>query len=472
MKAIKVSNPSRLCLFGEHQDYLGLEVVAVAINLRFSAEVTPREDSIIKIKIRDEKLDTLNVENTEGLYQEYLTDISKPIVYDSQEDFMRSTINVMLKKGYELRGFDIKMDSQIPIGKGMCSSSTMVVAIVKALLEGIGHPDAKNPYVIAQIAFDAEVAEFGHPGGMMDQYASALGGLINLKFANGTEAFPIERSLPGAFILFDSLERKDTLNVLAASKIPTLEGLEILKPYGIRGIDHLAFGDADLSLLDKLDDFRKKKVLTNIDNYKILKKGIELLKREGDIDKELGGLQVQHTDVQNFVVLIDGESAHSAVVDRLCVALAHQQLVDGEVLHQRGTGADRLALEGYNVALTVLADLPLAHALHHFKLVLFFIVVRNIRNTQKQSFSVFGFRIVFLIARPTLVDRFYLDKVFVIWYVLHIVLPDKFLFIVLFIASFFDKKFITHSFWQNRSLPARRCISALSRFAAGQISPP
>ena len=79
-KTIKVSNPSRLCLFGEHQDYLGLEVVAVAINLRFSAEVTPRDDSIIRIKIRDEKLDTLNVENTEGLYQEYLTDISKEIV--------------------------------------------------------------------------------------------------------------------------------------------------------------------------------------------------------------------------------------------------------------------------------------------------------------------------------------------------------------------------------------------------------
>ena len=310
--AIKVSNPSRLCLFGEHQDYLGLEVVAVAINLRFSAEVTPREDSIIRIKIRDEKLDTLNVENTEGLYQEYLTDISKEIVYDSDEDFMRSTINVLLKKGYKLRGFDIKMDSEIPIGKGMCSSSTMVVAIVKALLEGIGHPDAKDPYKIAQIAFDAEVAEFGHPGGMMDQYASALGGLINLKFANGTEAFPIKRSLPGAFILFDSLERKDTLNVLAASKIPTLEGLEILKEYGIKGIDHLAFGGADVSLVDKLDDFRRKKVLTNIDNYKILKKGIELLKSDGDIDEELGRLIYAH-----HKNLRDGLGISTATIEKI-----------------------------------------------------------------------------------------------------------------------------------------------------------
>ncbi len=310
--SIKISNPSRLCLFGEHQDYLGLEVVAVAINLRFSAEITPREDSIIRIKIRDEKLDSLNCENTEGLYQEYLTDISKEIVYDSNEDFMRSTINVLLKKGYELRGFDIKMDSEIPIGKGMCSSSTMVVAIVKALLEGIGHPDAKNPYIIAQIAFDAEVAEFGHPGGMMDQYASALGGLINLKFKTGTEAFPLERKLDGVFILFDSLERKDTLKVLAASKIPTLEGLEMLKPYGVEGIEHLAYGGADLSLVDKLDDFRRKKVLTNVDNYKILKKGIELLNSDGDIDEELGKLIYAH-----HKNLRDGLGISTATIEKI-----------------------------------------------------------------------------------------------------------------------------------------------------------
>lgn len=332
-RVIKVSNPSRLCLFGEHQDYLGLEVVAVAINLRFSAEITPRDDSIIAIRIRDEKLDTLNCENTDGLYQEYCTDISKEIVYDSDEDFIRSTINVLLKKGYELCGFNIKMDSEIPIGKGMCSSSTMVVAIVKALLEGIGHPDAKDPYKVAQIAFDAEVAEFGHPGGMMDQYASAIGGLINLKFKNGTEAFPIKRELNGVFILFDSLERKDTLNVLAASKIPTLEGLEQLKQYGIMGIDHLAFGGADVSLVDKLDDFRRKKVLANMDNYKILKRGIELLSSEGNIDEELGRLISAH-----HKNLRDGLGISTATIEKILDCAIKSGAYGGKINGSGGGG--------------------------------------------------------------------------------------------------------------------------------------
>jgi len=49
--SIKVSTPSRICIFGEHQDYLGLEVIAQAIDLRFYAEADEREDKILDIKI-------------------------------------------------------------------------------------------------------------------------------------------------------------------------------------------------------------------------------------------------------------------------------------------------------------------------------------------------------------------------------------------------------------------------------------
>ena len=94
---IKVSTPSRLCLFGEHLDYLELEVIAVAINLRFSARITPRDDSVIRIIIRDESLDRLNIQNDKELYQEYEVDFSQPIVYRNQEDFYRSTVNTLLK---------------------------------------------------------------------------------------------------------------------------------------------------------------------------------------------------------------------------------------------------------------------------------------------------------------------------------------------------------------------------------------
>jgi len=77
-RKVFVSTPSRICLFGEHQDYLGLEVIASAINLRFYAQATEREDSLIRIRIRDEKLNFLGVENSDGLYEEKVIDISSP----------------------------------------------------------------------------------------------------------------------------------------------------------------------------------------------------------------------------------------------------------------------------------------------------------------------------------------------------------------------------------------------------------
>lgn len=331
---IKVSTPSRLCLFGEHQDYLELEVIAVAINLRFSARITPRDDSVIRIIIRDESLDRLNIQNDKELYQEYEVDFSQPIVYRNQEDFYRSTVNTLLKNGYPLRGFDVKMDSQIPIGKGMCSSSTMIVALIKALLEGIGHPDAKDPERIAYLGFVAEVAEFGNPGGMMDHYTSALGGLVHLDFTGGeTHPARLGGALGGRFILFDSLERKDTIRVLASSKIPTLEGLKELEPFGVHSIRDFVIGSADPALTGRLDEFHARKVLANIDNYRILRQGLEVLSAPQVDDQKLGELIYRH-----HVNLRDGLGISTPTVERILDTALENGALGGKINGSGGGG--------------------------------------------------------------------------------------------------------------------------------------
>lgn len=291
---IRVSTPSRLCLFGEHLDYLGLEVIAVAINLRFSAKITKRDDSLIKIRIRDASIDTLNVENTEGLYDSFEFDMAKPITYENNRDYLKSTVNVLLRAGYKLTGADIQMDSEIPIGKGMCSSSTMIVVLTKALLSSIGHEDAENPEKIAHLAFDAEVTEFGEPGGMMDHYTSALGGLVNLSFPNGeTEVYPIDGKLGGRFILFDSLQQKDTTRVLGNAKTPALEAIASLAPYGITSVKDFV-DDEKLPLLDKLDEDHKRVLSAAVDNYRILLEAKELLKADVIDDAKIGALISRH----------------------------------------------------------------------------------------------------------------------------------------------------------------------------------
>lgn len=291
---IRVSTPSRLCLFGEHLDYLGLEVIAVAINLRFSAEVKKRDDSIIRIRIRDASIDTLNAENDKGIYQTYEIDTKQPIVYENNRDYLRSTIRVLLGQGYPLCGMDIKMDSEIPIGKGMCSSSTMIVALTRALLEGIGHEDAENPEKIAHLAFSAEVTEFGEPGGMMDHYASALGGLVNLSFPSGeTHVKRLSGALGGKFILFDTLQQKDTTRVLGNAKAPALKAISLLAPYGIKSVRDFT-DDAKLPLLEKLEEPYRKVLTAAVDNYRILLEAKTLLESENIDDAAIGKLITRH----------------------------------------------------------------------------------------------------------------------------------------------------------------------------------
>ena len=330
-----VSTPSRICLFGEHQDYLGLEVIALAIDLRFSASVEKRQDGKIDIKIRNSAIGTLGQENIQGLYEHYQIDLKKPIFYENNRDYLKSSVQVLLKQGYDLgSGFSIVMDSTIPIGKGMCSSSTMIVALIKALLEGIESPDRENAEKIARLAFLAEIVEFQEPGGMMDHYTSALGGQVHLNFADGkTKVTKLSGSIPECFILFDSLEVKNTTQVLADSKIPTLEALEMLKPYGVERVTDFIDRPELMESIDQLDEYRKKKLMVNIDNYRILQEALVLLKSGNYQPQQLGKLIYRH-----HLNLRDGLGISTPAIEKILdTALAHGAL-GGKVNGSGGGG--------------------------------------------------------------------------------------------------------------------------------------
>lgn len=329
MKTYQVSTPSRLCLFGEHQDYLGLEVIACAINLRFSAKIKDNGTDVINIKIRDSHIDTLGMENTEGAYEETSISLAEPITYENNRDYLKSSVNVLKRGGYPLRGFDIVMDSEIPIGKGMCSSSTMIVALIKALLTAMEHPDGENPEKIAYLGYLAEVEEFGEPGGMMDHYASALGGLVNLDFTGGkTTPHRLDTVIPGVFILFDSKEQKNTTKVLADAKTPTLEGL------GATGatIKGLAAGRETMDLLSDLDEKHKKAVLANVSNYKILTEAKAMLQNKVD-PKRLGKLLYAHHEN-----LRDGLGVSTPKIDAIIEAAMVAGALGGKVNGSGGGG--------------------------------------------------------------------------------------------------------------------------------------
>nr|MDD6336047.1 galactokinase family protein [bacterium] len=284
---LTVSTPSRICLFGEHQDYLGLEVIALAVDLRFYASATLRSDRKLVIHYTDTTISSDE--------QTHTIDLDSPIVYRNKRDYMNSAVNVLLKRGVHLPGgVDIYLRSDIPIGKGMCSSTTLVVVLIKLLLELAHHPDRDNPHAVAQLGFQAEVEEFFEPGGKMDHYTSALGGLVRLDFKSDIEMERIRFDIPGRFILFDSGATKDTIQVLANAKTPVLEALDALKGDGILSVRDFACDASRMKLLDKLPEVLRHKLSASIDNYNILREAASILNPTAFDARRLGQLLNRH----------------------------------------------------------------------------------------------------------------------------------------------------------------------------------
>ena len=91
---ITVSAPGRICLFGEHQDFLGLSVIACAINLDIRITGAPRADTRFTIDMPDL-----------GIRDEF--DAARRVPYRENRDYIRSATNVVARHGLRFtRGYD------------------------------------------------------------------------------------------------------------------------------------------------------------------------------------------------------------------------------------------------------------------------------------------------------------------------------------------------------------------------------
>ena len=151
---------------------------------------------------------------------------------------------------------------------------------------------------IAELAYDAEVIEFNSPGGMMDQYSTALGGLINLESEPEITISPISSNL-GAFVLGDSMEQKDTIGILSRcrdSRISIMSKINKINPK--INFHNIVNNDIDKYNLNK----KEKRLLEGtISNRELVNKAIKELNKP-DIDKESFGnlLNEQHNILNNI----------------------------------------------------------------------------------------------------------------------------------------------------------------------------
>jgi galactokinase len=213
MSQLIISAPGRICLFGDHQDYLGLPVIACAINRQIVLSAEKNNDNIFHIIMPD-------------ISSERKIDISETFDILEDQDYFASAMRVVRRYGCNPSiGYTLTLKSNIPINAGVSSSSAIVVAWVHFLLKAFGcdHP-ITSPF-IAQLAYEAEVVEHHSPGGRMDQYTSSIGNIIYIDTAQDAAFRNIGTSMEG-LILAESGIPKQTLGLLSHLRGYATEAIE------------------------------------------------------------------------------------------------------------------------------------------------------------------------------------------------------------------------------------------------------
>ncbi len=205
LNELTVSTPGRICLFGEHQDYLGLPVVPAAISLRMNIHGKRRKDRHVNISLPD-------IMSSETFW------LDDSHIYTKSNDYFRSAVNVLQLHQFSFsHGFDCVVKSQIPRQAGTSSSSALVVGWVNFLALVSDQNQQLPPELLAHYAHQAEVLEFNEAGGMMDQFSTAYGGVVAIDFVPEVRVEPLNVQLK-TFVLGDSQEPKDTQAILSRVK--------------------------------------------------------------------------------------------------------------------------------------------------------------------------------------------------------------------------------------------------------------
>lgn len=294
---MEISTPGRICLFGEHQDYLGLPVIAMGISLR--ARLTGEKRSDKRVIIHKPDLNEVEEFSLEDL------------TYTKPRDYFRSGIAVCKDEGLVFsNGFECEIQSNIPIAAGTSSSSAITVSWIHFLTKMADEPSLYDQKKIGEIAYRAEVLEFNEPGGMMDQYSTAIGNTIYLESEPEISVVALKPDL-GTFVLGDSCEPKDTMKVLKRCRDLRFKIIKKIK----RTDQDFSIGSFNGEVFPSILRQDEKKLLNGtIKNRDLLVKALSLLGSQNLDHRRLGKYLDEHHAVLRDILSISTPKIESMLV--------------------------------------------------------------------------------------------------------------------------------------------------------------
>ena len=168
------SAPGRTEIGGNHTDHQLGRVLAAAVNLDTRGAVAPNGTMTVRLLSQGYPLCRVDLTDLEPKKEEENTTPA----------LIRGVAARFAELGYPVGGFDCYVMSTVLPGSGLSSSAAFEV-LMGTIFNALFCGGALVPQDIAKIGQYAENVYFGKPCGLMDQMASAVGGLVAMDFATG-----------------------------------------------------------------------------------------------------------------------------------------------------------------------------------------------------------------------------------------------------------------------------------------------
>jgi galactokinase len=271
------SAPGRVNLIGEHTDYNEGFVLPFAIDRRTYAAVSKRPDQVARI-----------ASAFSGEVVEFeISEIQRDAVF-GWSAYPLGVAWSLIQSGAKPQGFDLYVDSNVPVGAGLSSSAAIECSVALALNELWESGFSRS--VLAKVGQRAENEIVGAPTGIMDQTASLFGQVDHAVFLDcrtlDAKATPLSLKENGLeIVVMDTrVAHRLTDGGYATRRQSCEEAAEILGVTSLRDVTVESL-EASRNLLEDVVYRRARHVVT--ENERV-KKTVELLSSSGP--KSIGQL--------------------------------------------------------------------------------------------------------------------------------------------------------------------------------------
>ncbi len=173
------SAPGKVYLFGEHAVVYGEPAVPCAIERRARVSVERRTDEHLRVEADDLSIDGFTVEYGGPTDGEPDVAVPEPLISAAMGYVDGAIDQVREVAGVEDVGFDVAIESDIPLGAGLGSSAAVVVAAIDAAARELGIELERTE--LADRAYRTEHAVQDGQASRADTFCSATGGAVRVE---------------------------------------------------------------------------------------------------------------------------------------------------------------------------------------------------------------------------------------------------------------------------------------------------